>query len=160
MTWWNGETSLNEQMLKNLKKFSEKKDKYLQECLHELIKETKSEVLYQTTIGSTDFKIEFSPLEKSLPLFEIGTETRKHAYQINAADRKYLVDEVISHFNNKERYSNIECSSNSVRYTQKNYYLYIKIVKKIEEKIEKIEEKEKEDWCLGWTPKIRMTKSL
>jgi len=132
MAWWNGELSLNDQILQNLEKFSEKKNKYLDDCLQTLIKKVKSEILYQTSIGMVNFKIEFSPLEKTLKPFIVGSEDRKYTYEINFKDRNYLVDNVANHFKNKDLYPNIECVTNSARYNRTNHYLSINILENLE----------------------------
>lgn len=140
MTWWNGELSLNDQILRNLEKFSEKKSKYLDDCIQELIKKTKSEILYQSGIGVMNFKMEFVPLEKALKPFVMGAEDRKHTYEITSKDRNYLVENVVNHFSNKEIYPNIECASNSARYNRASHYLSIKISETLEIEISEEDE--------------------
>lgn len=133
MTWWNGELSLNEQILRNLEKFSGKKEKYLESCHQKLVESVKTEILYQSSIGVTQFKIEFSQLVKDLETLVLGPETRKHTYTLTLQDRKRLLEGTLDHFNQKDIYPNIECYSNSGRYGTKGYSLQFKIVETPEE---------------------------
>lgn len=128
MTWWNGELSLNDQILRNLEKFSSKKEKYLESCHLKLVESAKNEILYQSSIGVTQFKIEFSQLVNDLEVLVLGPENRKHTYALTLQDRKRLLEGVIDHFNQKDIYANIECYSNSNRYGVRGFSIQFKVV--------------------------------
>jgi len=129
---WGEELSLNEKILKNLEKFSDKRDKYLDKCQNTLIKRVEDEILYQALVGKTKFKIEFTFYVNKLDPLELGPEHRRYEYPLSEEDRKYLLKRVSDHFVKSENFPNLKLNT-----TSKNYgrgpILNFEIIQNVEE---------------------------
>jgi len=101
--------TLGQQATRNIVFFKTKKEEYLNECLQLLIDSTKDEILYQSSIGSSEASLGIDDIEKKFPELVIGTEGRPKVYKLSAHDRKELLNRLEEHYANVERYPHLKC---------------------------------------------------
>jgi len=131
---WGEELSLNEKILKNLEKFSEKHSNYLDKCRNTLIKNVEEEILYQALIGKIEFEIAFPKYVNQLPALKLGPENRRYEYDLSESDRKNLLQEVLGHFMEAENLPNLKLNINKKSYGR-GPTLKFEIVRNVEEEI-------------------------
>lgn len=121
-------TTLGQQAMQNIALFQERKQEYLENFLQSLIGSVKMEVLYQASIGSKEATVGVDEQEKEFPECKMGTEERPEIYKLTNANRKYLLDELESHFSNKEVYPHLDCHQFIRGYGSIKYCVNVQLV--------------------------------
>jgi len=130
-------TTLGQQARQNIALYQERKQKYLGKILKSLITTVETEVLYQASIGCKETTVGIDQQEKQFPEHNIGTEERPKIYKFTDKNRKWFLDELETHFTNKEKYPDIECRQFIRGYGSPKFCINVQILEEKEpEKVE------------------------
>lgn len=119
--------TLGQQATKNIAIFREKKKNYINECLDFLIRELKSEILYETSIGNNTIRFNIEKYEDKFPKLTLGTDLRPSYYNITAEDKVEILKELVEHFQDRERYPYLKSSKAIFQSFYQKYSLQINI---------------------------------
>lgn len=119
--------TLGEQATKNVSLFRKKKEEYLNECLLLLIESTKEEILYQSSMGSTEASLDIDEVTKKFPELVIGTEERPKIYRVSAYDKKELFYRLEEYYKDATKYPHLKCRQLIRGYNKPKYCIRIQM---------------------------------
>lgn len=119
--------TLGQQATQNISLYRKKKEEHLDQCLQLLIEDTKEEILYQSSLGSTEASLDMDNAIKKFPELVIGTEEKPKTYRLSTCDKKQLFYRLEEHYKDTSTYPHLKCRHLIRGYNNPKYCIRIQM---------------------------------